>query len=354
MTGTPMFGTDAFSEVLDIVHVRGETARVVTPEGPLEHDVPAGKPCVYIVEQGSLAITPEGGEPVVLHEKQIALMLQGTGHTAVFSDPRRNTAQARLIDPQTGERLQPAINCFCGSFTVDGDLAARVLQSLPQVIVLDGLAENPIEWVDVMCELVLRELGATRPGASLMVSRLLDLLLVVILRRWAQSDDSLPGWLAAAKDERIAGQSRRSTQMRRKLSRTQSWQTLRECQCRVSLIASNRSWAKAPEPTCGHGVSIKRQRLSYIPVRRLRPSPTELDTPRKKPSAVPFKPSSTSRHHLGAVRVRADTRFRIIFGSFVRRTVIRRNSVQCLLCGTLLTFKKRRSASLCSAPTYSS
>jgi len=201
---TPMFATDAFSEVLDIVHVRGETARVVTSNDPLEYDVPAGKPCVYIVEQGSLEIATEGDQPVVLHEKQIALMLQGTAHRTVFSDPRRNTTQARLIDPSTGERLQPAINCFCGSFTVDGDLAARVLQSLPKVIVLDGLAENPIEWVDVMCELVLRELGATRPGASLMVSRLLDLLLVVILRRWAQSDDSLPGWLAAAKDERIA------------------------------------------------------------------------------------------------------------------------------------------------------
>lgn len=201
---TPMFATDAFSEVLDIVHVRGETARVVTPLDPLDHDVPAGKPCVYIVEQGVLEITPEGGHPVILQEKHIALMLQGTAHRAVFSDPRRNSAQARLIDPATGERIQPAINCFCGSFTVDGDLAARVLLSLPEVIVLDGLAENPIEWVDVMCELVLRELGTTRPGASLMVSRLLDLLLVVILRRWAQSDDSLPGWLAAAKDERIA------------------------------------------------------------------------------------------------------------------------------------------------------
>lgn len=201
---TPMFETDAFSEVLDIVHVRGETAHVVTPDRPLEYDVPAGNPCVYIIEQGALEITPQGEAPVILHEKQIALMLQGTAHKTVFSDPRRNIAQSRLIDPGTGERLQPAINCFCGSFTVDGDLAARVLQSLPQVIVLDGLAENPIEWVDVMCELVLRELGATRPGASLMVSRLLDLLLVVILRRWAQSDDSLPGWLAAAKDERIA------------------------------------------------------------------------------------------------------------------------------------------------------
>lgn len=199
-----MFSTDAFSEVLDIVHVRGETARMVTPDGPLEFDVPAGKPCVYIVEQGSLSLTPDGEAPVMLRDKQIALMLQGTAHNAVFSDPRSNTTQARLIDPETGERLRPAINCFCGSFTVDGNLAARVLQSLPKVIVLDGLAENPIEWVDVMCELVLRELGATRPGASLMVSRLLDLLLVVILRRWAQSDDSLPGWLAAAKDERIA------------------------------------------------------------------------------------------------------------------------------------------------------
>ena len=201
---TPMFASDAFSEVLDIVHVRGETARVVTSDGPLEQDVPAGKPCVYIVEQGALEITPKGGVPVTLHEKQIALMLQGTPHRTVFSDPRRNTTRARIIDPESGERLRPAINCFCGSFTIDGDLAARVLRSLPEVIVLDGLAENPIEWVDVMCELVLRELGTTRPGASLMVSRLLDLLLVVILRRWAQSDDSLPGWLAAAKDERIA------------------------------------------------------------------------------------------------------------------------------------------------------
>ncbi|MEM6636157.1 MAG: AraC family transcriptional regulator [Pseudomonadota bacterium] len=201
---TPFFGSDAFSEVLDIVHVRGETARVITPEAPLEYAVTADRPCVYIVEQGALEIRIQGAAPVTLHEKQIALLMQGTAHQAIFSDPRRNAPQARLIDPETGERARPAINCFWGSFTVDSDLAAQVLQSLPKVIILKGLAETPIEWVDVVCELVLRELGTTRPGASLMVSRLLDLLLVIILRRWAQSDDSLPGWLAAAQDERIA------------------------------------------------------------------------------------------------------------------------------------------------------
>ncbi|MBO9402584.1 AraC family transcriptional regulator [Shimia sp. R9_3] len=199
-----MFETDAFSEVLDIVHVRGESARVITPETPLAFAVPPGKPCVYILQQGALDITPAGGATVTLQEKQIALMLQGTAHDVVFRDPALKARQATLIDPESGDRLRPAIHCFCGSFTVDGDLAERVLQSLPQVIVLDGLAEDPIEWLDEMCGLVLRELGATQPGASPMVSRLLDLLLVVILRRWAQSDDSLPGWLAAAKDERIA------------------------------------------------------------------------------------------------------------------------------------------------------
>ncbi len=200
---TPIFATDPFSQVLDIVHVRGETARVVTADDPRRFAVAAGQPCVYILEHGRLQITVAGGEPVQLQEKQIALLLHGTAHQTVFSG-QTHAAPAQLIDPVTTSPIRPRINCFWGQFTVDGDLAARILKSLPPVIVLDGLKDNPIEWVDVVCDLVLRELGATRPGAGLMVSRLLDLLLVIILRRWAQSAESLPGWLAAAKDERIA------------------------------------------------------------------------------------------------------------------------------------------------------
>lgn len=190
LAATPNFVTDAFSEVFDIVHVRGDSARVMDTEGPLDTSMTWDKPCVYIVTKGQLNIVVGSESPVTLRENQIALLLKGTSH------------RANLTDPQ--ERAPPEVNCFWGSFSVDGDLAARMLQSLPNVIVLDDLSDHPIEWVDVVCDLVLREVGATRPGASLMVSRLLDLLLVIILRRWAQSDDALPGWLAAAKDERIA------------------------------------------------------------------------------------------------------------------------------------------------------
>lgn len=92
-------------------------------------------------------------------------MLQGTAHDAVFSGAAlpANPVAPSLRDPRA------PIQCFCGSFTVDGDLAGRVLQSLPQVIVLDGLAEQPIEWLPELCGLVLRELGAihSHSGQSL-------------------------------------------------------------------------------------------------------------------------------------------------------------------------------------------
>ena len=99
---------------------------------------------------------------------------------------------------------EPPTRAFWGSFTFDSDLAARVLQPLPPVIVLSDLEQNPIEWLDLVCDLILQENEAGRPGAAVMVSRLLDLLLIQILRRWAQSAEVLPGWLAAAKDDRIA------------------------------------------------------------------------------------------------------------------------------------------------------
>lgn len=201
---TPDFVVDAFSQVLDIIHVRGETARVIAPTSTYAMEVAAGHPCVYVVEQGELLLQVGTGDPIRLNEGEVALLLHGVGHHATFSDPQRNTPQARLIDPASGERVAPAIKCFWGRFSVDGELAAKILDPLPPVIVLNDLEENPIEWIDMLCKLVLVELGAERPGASAMVSRLLDLLLVQVLRKWAQSGDTLPGWLAAAKDDRIA------------------------------------------------------------------------------------------------------------------------------------------------------
>ncbi|MEM6984918.1 MAG: AraC family transcriptional regulator [Pseudomonadota bacterium] len=201
---TPEFVTDAFSQVLDIVHVRGKTARMIVTDEPLSFNVPAGTPSVYIVESGKMILQVGNEQPVELQSKQLALLLQGPPHRISFDALRQTPSQRLATDAGAAAGASAKNTCFWGGFSVDSDLAAKILRSMPALFVLDDLADNPIEWIDMVCKLVLLELDASRPGASLMVSRLLDLLLVQILRRWAQSEDSLPGWLAAAKDDRIA------------------------------------------------------------------------------------------------------------------------------------------------------
>lgn len=205
---TPNVGADPLSAVLSIVRARGYRAAVLAPRRPQSLLFPAREPCLYHVHSGEIDIQVGSEAPVTLRANELALLLHGDAHRVglngggvarsigEFLSAASNITEAGAPEPPT--------RAFWGSFTFDSDLATRVLQPLPPVIILSDLKEHPIEWLDLVCDLILQENLAGRPGAAVMVSRLLDLLLIQILRRWAQSADSLPGWLAAAKDDRIA------------------------------------------------------------------------------------------------------------------------------------------------------
>jgi len=205
---TPNGGADPLSAVLSIVRARGDRAAVLAPRRPQSLLFPARAPCLHHVQSGEIDIRVGSGDPVTLRANELALLLHGDAHRVDLNgggvarsiddylDADRNVSKAAPPEPST--------QAFWGSFTFDSDLATRVLQPLPPVIVLSDLKDQPIDWLDLVCDLILQENEAGRPGAAVMVSRLLDLLLIQILRRWAQSAESLPGWLAAAKDDRIA------------------------------------------------------------------------------------------------------------------------------------------------------
>lgn len=205
---TPNGGADPLSAVLSIVRARGDRAAVLAPRRPESLLFPAGAPCLHHVQTGEIDVRVGSGEPVKLRANELALLLHGDPHRIDLNGGgvARDidgflAADSNGMDTRPSE---PSTQAFWGSFRFDSDLAMRVLQPLPPVIVLRDLKEHPIEWLDLVCDLILQENEAGRPGAAVMVSRLLDLLLIQILRRWAQSADSLPGWLAAAKDDRIA------------------------------------------------------------------------------------------------------------------------------------------------------
>ncbi|MGX9356676.1 cupin domain-containing protein [Roseobacteraceae bacterium S113] len=201
---------DILSEILDILHVHGESALMLAPEGSQTVGFPSAMPCIHIVEHGEITIRIEGQpEPVTVSANQLALLLRGHAHHVDYGEGGVLTHIDKAI-AQAGHsgKLQLGNNiatrCFWGSFSLYGDLANTVLRGLPPIIIIGDLKEDPIDFLVMVCQIILEEMQENRPGANAMVSRLLDLMLVQILRRWARNAETAPGWLASAQDERIS------------------------------------------------------------------------------------------------------------------------------------------------------
>ena len=205
---TPEAGADPLSAVLSIVRAQGNRAANLASTRPQTLQFPARSPCLLHVLEGEIRIRIDARDPVTVRANELALLLHGDAYRVDLNGGGVATEVDDFLVAdriRTGERpAKPLTRAFWGSFSFDSDLASKVLQPLPPVIVLGDLEQNPIEWLDLVSGLILQENTAGLPGASVMVSRLLDLFLIQILRRWAQSAEVLPGWLAAAKDDRIA------------------------------------------------------------------------------------------------------------------------------------------------------
>ena len=201
---------DVLSEVLEVIHVRGDRALMMAPEGSSTVSFPGATPCMHIVEHGKITIHVVGEpEPVTVGSDELALLLHGDAHQVDYGGGGQvthvdNIIERVIISDESQFGGSNTTRCFWGSFSLYGRLAESVLSGLPRVIVINNLKQNPIEWLDLVCQIIVNETREGKPGAGVMVSRLLDLMLIQILRRWAHEAETAPGWLASAQDERIS------------------------------------------------------------------------------------------------------------------------------------------------------
>ena len=76
------------------------------------------------------------------------------------------------------------------------EVSARVLDALPAVVVI-----RADEWSSPLVDLLVDEAGGDGPGQEAYLDRLLDLLLMSVLRVWFDRDDNAPPWWHAEHDE---------------------------------------------------------------------------------------------------------------------------------------------------------
>jgi AraC-like DNA-binding protein len=166
------------------------------------------------VVRGQVWVVPDGGEAVCFDHGDIAI-IRGPDPYTVADDPatppqavihpgqrctspdgRELTQMADLGVRTWGNSPNGSTVLLTGTYQLDGEVSQRLLRALPTVLILrEG------DWDCPLIPLLADEIVKDEPGQEAVLDRLLDLLLIAVLRAWfARPDAGAPRWYRAYGD----------------------------------------------------------------------------------------------------------------------------------------------------------
>jgi AraC-like DNA-binding protein len=170
--------------------------------------------CLVAVLRGDAWVLPDTGEPVPLRPGDVAI-IRGPEPYAVADHP--TTPPQVVIHPgercttPAGEDLHLAMDLgvrtwgtsldgasvmLVGTYLMANEIGRRLLTALPQLLVLPGDS-----WESPLIPLLSEEIVKDLPGQEAVLDRLLDLLLISVVRAWfARPDAAVPPWYRADGD----------------------------------------------------------------------------------------------------------------------------------------------------------
>lgn len=206
---------DAFGGLLDGPRARGAFAlrTVMTPPWSLR--ILAESPItVLAMVRGHAWVVPDGDEPVRLDVGDVAVT-RAPVHYNVADDP--TTKPDIVIHPgqrccnlageSVEERMMHGVRTWgndpsgstlmlVGAYESTSDISDRLLRALPPVLSLSNDTWNS-PLVALLCEEMSREV----PGQAAVLDRLIDLLLIAVLRAWfTRPEAETPTWYRAQSD----------------------------------------------------------------------------------------------------------------------------------------------------------
>jgi AraC-like DNA-binding protein len=146
----------------------GDVAIARGPDPYVVADDPATEPQV-VIHPGQRCTTPDGEELT----QMTALGVRTWGN-----DPEGSTV------------------LLTGTYQLRSETSQRLLKTLPTLLVLPGDT-----WNNTLIDYLADEIGRDEPGQEAVLDRLLDLLLIAVLRAWySRPEARAPGWYRAHSD----------------------------------------------------------------------------------------------------------------------------------------------------------
>jgi AraC-like DNA-binding protein len=174
--------TDLLSHVLSQIRLTGDRVYSTTlkKRGRLRLQSDAAYVCV--VTKGVLRLEQDGCTPLVIDTGDLVLLSRGAGDLRFTASDTSTTV----------------ILC---RFRFDPDTLRDMIFALPQCIQIRQT--ESADWLEGIVHFMMVEAGDVQPGAALMISRLIDLVVIRALRTWVHQGNT-SGWLGGLSDSRIA------------------------------------------------------------------------------------------------------------------------------------------------------
>ncbi|QNI70738.1 AraC family transcriptional regulator [Cyanobium sp. NS01] len=206
---------DPFAGLLDGPRARGAFSlrTVMTPPWSLR--ILAESPItVLAIVRGHAWVVPDDGQPVRLDAGDVAVT-RAPAHYNVADDPA--TVPEIVIHPgqrccnRDGESIEAELMhgartwgndpngstlMLVGAYESTSDISDRLLRALPPLLSLSNDT-----WNSPLIALLCDEMAKEGPGQAAVLDRLIDLLLIAILRAWfTRPDAHSPTWYRAQSD----------------------------------------------------------------------------------------------------------------------------------------------------------
>jgi AraC-like DNA-binding protein len=206
---------DALTGLLDGPRARGAFLLRSIMDTPWSVRVQDRAPLSLVaIMRGEAWVVPDDADPVRLVPGDVAIT-RGPDPFTFADDPAtrpqvvihpgqrcttpdgKDLAQAMDLGVRTwGNDPDGSTTMLIGTYQMRGEVSRRLLEALPSVVVLPDGA-----WNRSLVPLLGDEIVKDDPGQEVVLDRLLDLLLISVLRTWfARPDSGAPAWYRADSD----------------------------------------------------------------------------------------------------------------------------------------------------------
>lgn len=212
-TPSPLPPRDPLGEVLHMLRLTGTLHCRAELTAPWGLSIPAIANCMVleIVNAGHCWLEVDGEKPRALREGSLVLLPHGTAHE-IRSDIDAVTQPLFDIPVEKiSDRYEIMRHGGGGDFTqitagivrVDASAIGNLLELFPKVLQIDAW-DDQSGWLQSTLRFIAQEAGELKPGGETVITRLMDILIIQLIRTWVDSvSGANQGWLAALRDESI-------------------------------------------------------------------------------------------------------------------------------------------------------